>query len=87
MLLQFAFKNLSDDFDAIMLRQKSKSRDSDERIYWDFQDIIDFAKDRDALISIHAGHKDKGIDQIKSTLPVKDAIKEEIASCIHFFEL
>lgn len=80
-------KILSDDFDAIMLRQKAKSNDSDDRIYWEFKDIIDFAKDRDALISIHAGHKDKGIDQIKSTIPVKDAIKDDIASSIHFFEI
>lgn len=81
-------KILSDDFDAIMIREKAKSKDSDETIYWEFKDIIDFAKGHDALISIHAGRKTNGIDkEISNVLPVKEAIKSDIADSIHFFEI
>ena len=79
---------LSNDFEAIMKRQKAKASDSDETIYWNFEDIIQFAKDQNALISIHAGRKTRGIDtEIKNALPVKEAIKKEIADAIHFFEI
>lgn len=77
---------LSGDFDAIMIRQKAKSSDSDETIYWEFGDIVDFARSHDALITIHAGHKTNGIDkEISNALPVKEAIKADIANAIHFF--
>ena len=79
---------LSGDFDAIMIRQKAKSSDSDETIYWEFGDIVDFARNHDALITIHAGHKTNGIDkEISNALPVKEAIKADIADAIHFFEI
>ena len=79
---------LSGDFDAIMIRQKAKSSDSDETIYWEFGDIVDFARSHDALITIHAGHKTNGIDkEISNALPVKEAIKADIADAIHFFEV
>ena len=79
---------LSADFDAIMVRQKAKSADSEDTIYWEFGDIIDFAKSHNALISIHAGHKTNGIDkEIANSLPVKEAIKSDIAKEIHFFEI
>lgn len=81
-------KILSDDFDAIMIRDKAKSKDSDETIYWEFKDIVDFAKGHNALISIHAGRKTNGIDkEISNALPVKEAIKSDIADAIHFFEI
>ncbi len=81
-------KVLSDDFDAIMIRDKAKSKNSDETIYWEFKDIVDFAKGHDALISIHAGRKTNGIDkEISNALPVKEAIKSDIADAIHFFEI
>ena len=79
---------LSADFDAIMVRQQAKSADSEDTIYWEFGDIIDFAKSHNALISIHAGHKTNGIDkEITNSLPVKEAIKSDIAKEIHFFEI
>ena len=79
---------LSADFDAIMVRQQAKSADSEDTIYWEFGDIIDFAKSHNALISIHAGHKTNGIDkEITNSLPVKEAIKSDIAREIHFFEI
>ena len=79
---------LSEDFDAIMMRSKAKSAESNETIYWEFGDIVDFAKSHDALISIHAGHKTNGIDkEISNILPVNEAIKADIAGAIHFFEV
>lgn len=79
---------LSEDFDAIMKRQKAKAADSDETIYWEFGDIVDFARSHDALISIHAGRKSNGIDkEISNALPEKEAIKADIAEAIHFFEV
>lgn len=81
-------KTLSDDFDAIMIRTKSKSRESMEKIYWDFDDIIEFAKNHKGIISVHAGRKSNGVDDvITNSLPVGQAIKEEIAENIHFFEM
>ena len=80
---------LSNRFNVIMKQQKAKNSDDNERIYWDFNDIIEFAKDEDALITIHAGKKTNGIDkEIKiDSLPHKEAIKEEIAKEIDFFEM
>ncbi len=80
--------NLANDFDAILIREKAKQKDDNQKVYWCFEDIIDFAQKHDALISIHAGQKTNGIDkEITSALPVKDAIKEDIASNVHFFEI
>lgn len=84
--------NLSQDFDVIMRRSKAKSPDSDEKIYWDFNDIIDFAKVKEhpAIISIHAGNKANGIDQeikVTDAVPYKDAVKDEIAKSVSFFEI
>ena len=79
---------LSSDFEAIMLRNKAKAKDNPQTIYWIFEDIVHFAKEQDALISIHAGHKTNGIDQvITNALPVNQAIKRDIAEVIDFFEI
>ena len=71
---------LSMDFEAIMLRTNAKSNSSPETIYWTFEDIVSFAKSHDGLITIHAGKKTNGIDkEISNALPVKEAIKADIA--------
>lgn len=81
-------KTLSDDFEAIMIRTKSKSSDNMEKIYWDFDDILEFAKNHKGIISVHAGRKSNGVDDmITNSLPVGQAIKEEIAENVHFFEM
>lgn len=81
-------KTLSDDFEAIMIRTKSKSSDNMEKIYWDFDDIVEFAKNHKGIISVHAGRKSNGVDDmITNSLPVGQAIKEEIAENVHFFEM
>lgn len=85
---QSDLSTLSSDFDAIMRRGTAKAADSDERIYWSFEDIVEFAKSHDALLTIHAGHKANGIDtEITSALPVRDAIKDDIAKSVNFFEI
>lgn len=79
---------LSSDFDAIMLRGKAKSSNSHERIYWSFEDIVEFAESHDALLTIHAGHKANGIDtEITSAVPVRDAIKDDIAKSVNILRL
>ena len=78
--------DLCGDFDAIMLRTKAKSHESDETIYWLFEDIVDFSSGHNGLISIHAGKKTNGIDkEISNALPVQEAIKADIAKNISLF--
>lgn len=81
--------DLENRFNVIMRGQKAKSSDNDERIYWNFNDIIDFAHNEDALISIHAGRKTSGVDkEIKAeSYPYKDAVKDEIATVVNFFDM
>jgi predicted ATPase len=79
---------LSADFNSIMLRNKAKSGDSPQTIYWIFEHIVDFAKSNHGLISIHAGKKTSGIDDvITNALEVNQAIKADIAQDVDFFEI
>ena len=81
-------ETLSADFNAIMLRTLAKSKESDETIYRQFDDIVEFCKNHGGLISIHAGKKSNGIDkEISNALPVKEAIKSDIAKHVDFFEV
>lgn len=83
----FNLNILSEDFN-VFKRQKGKSIDNDERIYWDFNDIIKFAKDHQALITVHAGRKTNGVDdRITNSLDHNQAVKEEYASNIDIFEM
>ena len=80
--------NLSKAFDVIMKNGSAKSKDSNDKIYWAFEDILKFAQEHKGLLSIHAGHKTNGIDtEITSALPVRDAIKDDIAKAVDFFEI
>lgn len=79
---------LEEDFNAIMLRNRAKAQNSNDTIFWTFEDIIEFAQGHRGLVSIHAGKKTNGIDkEITNATPVKEAIKEDIAKNIHFFEI
>lgn len=81
-------KILAADFLAIMRREKAKAATSDDTIYWTFKDIIEFARARRGVVSIHAGKKTNGIDkEVTNATPVKEAIKEDIAKEVHFFEI
>lgn len=78
---------LCEDFNAFK-RIDAKCSDDDEKIYWDFQDIIKFAHTHQALISIHAGRKSNGVDrQITNALEHNQAVKEEYAKNVDIFEM
>lgn len=81
-------KELEEKFRVIMIGEKAKANERDETIYWDFNDIIEFAKNNEALITIHSGKKSNGVDQeISNATPYQQAIKTEIADAIDFFEV
>lgn len=79
---------LSNEFNVIMKDQKAKNPGDNDKIYWDYNDILDFAKDHDAIISLHAGSKTSGVDdKITNALEVAQAIKEEYAKTTHIYEI
>ena len=85
---QMDLQKLSEDFNAIMLRDKAKKPNDDEQIYWDYSDIVEFATKHDAIISLHAGSKSSGVDdKITKSLEIGQAIKEEYAQSAHVFEI
>jgi hypothetical protein len=72
----------------VFKREKGKEPDSNERVYWDYEHIIEFASHHKALISIHAGSKSNGVDnRITNKLEHNQAIKEEYAKTVNIFEL
>lgn len=78
---------LSADFEA-WKRDKAKSPDSDQTIYWTFEDAVNFGEKHNALLTIHAGKKTNGLDkEISNSLSYKEAMKADIAKAIHFFEV
>ena len=80
-------RNLEEDFN-VFRRNKAKNESDNDTIYWDFEDIKYFAKQHNALISLHAGSKDKGVDdRIKNDTHFKQAVKEEYANIIDIFEV
>ncbi|HCG6381802.1 TPA: AAA family ATPase [Vibrio parahaemolyticus] len=81
-------KKLEERFNVVMLDDKAKSSDDDRTIIWDFNDIVEFAKKNDGLISIHAGKKSNGIDkEITNALPHNMAIKQDYAENVDIFEI
>ena len=86
------FSNLADldilsaDFDA-WKRDKAKSADSDETIYWTFEDAVSFGERHNALLTIHAGKKTNGLDrEISNSLPYKEAMKADIADNLPIYD-
>ena len=78
---------LCEDFN-VFKRSESKNYDDNDKIYWDYEKIIEFSKKHNGVISIHAGSKKNGIDeQISNYLPVKVAIKEEYADSVCIYEV
>jgi len=79
---------LATKFDIIMKDEKANNKESNERIYWDYKDIIEFAKSNSGIVSVHAGKKEKGIDDgITNSLEVNMAIKMEISEFADIFEI
>lgn len=80
-------KDLEEDFSAEMIRRNRKG-DKDENYYWDFEQVIKFARERNGIISIHAGRKSNGLEkEITNSLEINQAIKKEIADNIDIFEM
>lgn len=79
---------LSNRFNVIMKDDKAKNKNNNDIIYWDYKDIIEFARANNGIVSVHAGKKDKGIDDgITNSLEVNMAIKAEIAEFADVFEM
>lgn len=77
---------LVEDFNVF--KRSAQNCEDNERIYWDYNSIVEFAKKHDALISIHAGRKTNGVDdRISNSLPHNQAVKEEYAATISMFEM
>ena len=77
---------LHTDFE-VFKRSKGKCNDNNEKIFWEYSAILDFADEHSAIISIHAGAKTNGIDkQISNVLPANIAIKEDYIKNVHIFE-
>lgn len=85
---QMDIDKLSENFRVIMHNQKAKAKENNDTIYWDFNDIISFARENKGLVSLHTGNKTQGLDHvITNKMPVNLAIKKEIASYSHFYEI
>ncbi|AVT46241.1 TrlF family AAA-like ATPase [Shewanella baltica] len=79
---------LEERFNVLMLGHKAKASDDNRSIYWDFSDIVEFAKSNEGLISVHAGRKSNGIDkEITNALPHNIAIKQDYADNVDIFEV
>ena len=79
--------NLTEDFNSFK-RGKAVDQESNEKIRWDYKDIVDFSNAHNGILTIHAGSKKNGIDeQISNVLPVKIATKEEYAQTVHILEI
>lgn len=78
-------KDLQSDFEAIMLRG-NKNKDNFEKIFWDFSEIEKFIRDRDGIITIHAGKKSNGIEEISNDNAFNMAIKESYSRKVDMFE-
>lgn len=81
-------KILATDFESIMIRQKAKSPERDETIYWDYSDIVEFSNQKRGIISLHAGNKSNGVDEeIKNDESFKMAVKTEFSETVDIYEV
>jgi len=69
-----------------VLSQRQSGRGADA-IYVDLNRAIELIHEHDGLVSIHAGRKQNGIEEITNSLEVCQAIKEDIAQKIDIFEM
>ena len=79
---------LANDFQVMMLDRNAKASERDETIYWDFNDVVEYAKTKRGIISLHAGKKTSGLDKcITNKTPFEIAIKQEISTVTGIFEM
>lgn len=80
-------QELIEDFNSFKRNDAVNPYDND-KIYWDFNKILKFAEVHNALVSLHAGAKSNGVDdQITNSVLINQAIKEEYAHNVNFFEM
>ena len=83
---QMDLNALVEDFNSF--KRDAKNNTENEKIHWDYNQIVEFAKKHDALISVHAGSKSSGVDdKISNVLPVGQAIKEDYSTTVDIFEM
>ena len=79
---------LANDFQVVMRDRLAKASEQNETIYWDFTDVVDYAKTKKGIISLHAGKKTSGLDKcITNHTPFEIAVKSEISSVTGIFEM
>ena len=81
-------KQLENSFNVLMIDNKAKASSDNSTIYWDFNDIVEFAESNKGVISVHAGKKSNGIDkEITNALPHNIPIKQDYADNLDNFEI
>lgn len=67
--------------------KKAHNRESTETIYWNTDDIKEFIKTNNGIITVHAGNKASGIDKTMNNDEFYRGIKKEYATFIDVFEV
>lgn len=82
-------QSLEEDFKSFKRNSKyTENSDDDKRACCEFKSIVEFAKQHNGLISIHAGSKSNGVDEkISNAVKFNEAIKESYAKDVDIFEM
>ncbi|MEO4054825.1 TrlF family AAA-like ATPase [Solibacillus sp. CAU 1738] len=67
--------------------KKAHNKESNETIYWNTDDIEEFIKTNNGIITVHAGNKASGIDKNMNNDEFYTGIKKEYAKFIDIFEV
>lgn len=78
---------LSNYFTYNMIKGKAKHPDNKSTIYWNLEDIVDFTKKYDGVLTVHAGNKASGIDKAMNNDEFFRQIKMEYAEVVDAFEV
>lgn len=85
---QSDLKKLQQCFEVTFLIENGKDKLIDnESVFFAWDKIIEFKKEYDAILMIHAASKSNGIEQITNKIPVAQAIKADIAKEVDIFEV
>lgn len=80
-------EELASAFEYNMIKTKAKNPDSHKTIYWNLEDIQEFTKRYQGVLTVHAGKKSNGIDKSMSNEEFFMAIKREYAEIVDAFEV
>lgn len=78
---------LSKYFNYNMIKGKAKHPDKNSTIYWNLEDIVEFTKKYDGVLTVHAGNKASGIDKTMNNGEFFRQIKMEYAGVVDAFEV